>query len=162
MLRRDLLKTISVGVAALTVSQRDSLKAFIQKKNSSDAPLWLISPLEIGSSVGKGWKIEEIGLIEQGACILSLKHNSGEVTNIHICAKGEEQKGIASTELLDLVIMDGRQGEEPTQEDVGRVVMGIAKRIQSNEISLEADLSSLASLQSHDERVYRYGPENLL
>lgn len=162
MLRRDLLKTIGVGVAALTVSQRDSLQAFIQRKNSADSPWWLVAPLKTGSSVGKGWKIVNIGSIEQGACILSLKHNSGEMTNIHICAKGEEQKGIASTELLDLVIMDGRQGEEPTQEDVGRVVMGLAKRIEKNEIKLEANLSSLTSLQSHDERVYRYGPENLL
>ena len=161
MLRRDLLKTIGVGVAALTVSQRDSLQAFINKK-SANSPWWLIAPLQVGSSVGKGWKVEAMGAVKQGACVLSLKHKSGEVTNIHICAKGEVQKGIASTTLLDLVVMDGRQGQEPTQEDVGRVVIGLAKRIQTNEMKLETDLSSLVSLQSHDERVYRYGPENLL
>ena len=41
----------------------------------------------MGSSVGKGWKVEAMGAVKQGACVLSLKHKSGEVTNIHICAK---------------------------------------------------------------------------
>ena len=40
--------------------------------------------------------------------------------------------------------------------------MGLAKRIQQNEMKLEADLLSLSTLQSHNERVNRYGPENLL
>lgn len=162
MLRRNLLKTIGIGVAVVTVSQRDSLQAFVQGKSLSEAPWWLISPLKAGSSVGKGWKIADLSSVEQGACVLSLEHLSGEVTDIHICAKEEGQKGIESTALLDLVIMDGRQGQEDTREDVGRVVMGLAKRIQRNEMRLEADLRSLVSLESHDERVNRYGPENLL
>ena len=162
MLRRDLLKTIGVGVATLTVYKRDSLQAFIQGTSSTKAPLWLVAPLQAGDSVGKGWTFASMSVIEQGACILSLEHTSGEVTNIHICAKGDVRKGIASTGLLDLVVMDGRQGQEPTQEDMGRVVMGLARRIQKNEMKLDADLASLSSLQSHDERVYRYGPENLL
>ena len=162
MLRRNLLKTIGIGVAAVTVSQRDSLQAFVQGKSLSDAPWWLLAPLETGSSIGKGWKIAGLSSVEQGACILSLEHISGDVTNIHICAKEEGQKGIESTALLDFVIMDGRQGQEDTREDVGRVVMGLSKRIQRNEMKLEGDLLSLASLESHDERVERYGPENLL
>tara|TARA_B110000037_G_scaffold181971_1_gene209394 strand:- start:370 stop:858 length:489 start_codon:yes stop_codon:yes gene_type:complete len=162
MLRRNLLKTIGMGVAVVTLSQRDSLQAFVEGKSLSDAPWWLLSPLKAGNSVGKGWKITDLSTVEQGACILSLEHTSGDVTNIHICAKEEGQKGIESTALLDLVIMDGRQGQEDTREDIGRVVMGLAKRIQRNEMKLEADLLSLSSLQSHNERVNRYGPENLL
>jgi hypothetical protein len=88
--------------------------------------------------------------------------DSENMTSIHICAKGNEQRGIASSTLLDLILMDGRSGEEPTQEDLGRVVLGLAHRIQKNEMQLQADLSGLASLQSHEERVYRYGPENLI
>jgi hypothetical protein len=40
--------------------------------------------------------------------------------------------------------------------------MGLSKRIGKNEMRVESELSSIAFLERHDERVHRYGPENLL
>ena len=163
MKRRDVLKGLGLGVAVATISsQKQSLEAFMQGTSFEKSPWWLIAPLQQNSSVGKGWKVSGLSEIKHGASILSLKHSSDDVTNIHICAKEGKERGIACSALLDLVLMDGRQGEQPTREDLGRVVLGIAKRIQQNEMNMNADLASLTRLQSHDERVFRYGPENLL
>ena len=105
MRRRDILKQMGLGaVLAGSVSKRQSLESFILKTEGSESPWWLLAPLKEGDSVGKGWKIESLSTIEKGACVLGLKHSSGEMTDIHICAKEGNKRGVASSSLLDLKI----------------------------------------------------------
>lgn len=63
--------------------------------------------------------------------------------------------------MLDLVIMDGRDGDQPTNERLGRVIMDIASRIRKNETSDTADLRTLSRMMPHNARIDAYGPENL-
>ena len=164
--RREILKKMSAGMAlsvvATGVSKSQAVAAFANGTSLDSAPWWLLSPLKEGSSVGKGWVLDSLGPIEQGAAILTLRHADGRFQNIHLCVHDGEPKGLAHTSLLDLVLMDGGQGDKPTDESLGRVLMGLAKRIEHNELAGVEDLTDLASLQTHAQRVERYGPENLI
>ena len=165
--RRDVLKKLGIGMAAVTVgtaaaSKAETLTAFAEGESLKNAPWWLLSPLTIGSSVGKGWKVKSLGSIEQGASILTLQNVDKREYNVHICVHDGMPKGLAYTEFLDLVLMDGGQGDRPTDEAFGRVLLGIAKRIRHNELESQESFDELARLETHSERVGRYGPENLV
>jgi hypothetical protein len=165
--RRDVLKKLGLGLTAITVTtgaaiQGSTCSAFASGSSLDGSPWWLLAPLTVGTVVGKGWQVSTLGSIENGASILTLQHKQGQTVNIHICAYDGDPKGLAHTEFLDLILMDGGCGDKPTDEHLGRVLMGIAKRIRKNELSLQQDLDALVQLQTHEERVLKYGAENLV
>jgi len=164
--RRDLLKKLGLGMTAVSVgtvtAHGETLSAFVSGNSIDEAPWWLLAPLKLGSNVGKGWVISALKPVVDGASVLTLKHFDGVVYNVHICGHIGHTKGLAHTTLLDLVLMDGGQGDKRTNEALGRVLFGIAKRIHHNELETQAELDDIARLQTHDERVGRYGPENLV
>ena len=53
---------------------------------------------------------------------------------VHICARGGQGAGLTHSHLLDFVLMDGGDGDKRTQENLGRVIMGLAKRVAKNEL----------------------------
>ena len=165
--RRNVLKQLGLGLTAVTVTGASVMKgqtytAFASGGSFDGAPWWLLNPLTKGTSIGKGWRIVDLGAIEQGASVLVLQHRDGTVANVHICVHDGAPKGLAHTEFLDLVLMDGGSGDRPTNEHLGRVLLGIAKRIRKNELAVQQNLQELAFLQTHEERVIRYGAENLV
>jgi hypothetical protein len=165
--RRDVLTKLGLGLTALTVTtgatiQGRTCSAFASGSSLDGSPWWLIAPLRAGTAVGKGWSVSELGNIEDGASILTLQSHQGQKVNIHICAYDGEPKGLAHTEFLDLILMDGGCGDKPTDEQLGRVLLGIAKRIRKNELSLQQNLDELVHLQTHEERILKYGAENLV
>lgn len=162
--RRNLLKTAGLTAAALAVSgssSRKSIAAFAQGQDDG-APWWLLSPLQQGASLGRGWSIDALSPIESGAAILTLAHRDGRQARVHMCAWKDAPRGVAHTELLDLIIMDGGQGDRPTEEGLGRALSSLASRIRRNELRIDADIRALAGMQSHEERVEQYGAESLV
>lgn len=162
--RRDLLKTVGLGAAALAltgVSQRESITAFA-KGTDAGAPWWLMAPLSAGSSIGGGWSLAELAPVQAGASILTLAHRDGRQARVHLCARRAAPRGVAHTALLDLLIMDGSQGNGATEEGLGRALRSLAGRIRRNELATGVDLSELARMQPHDERVAQYGAETLV
>lgn len=127
----------------------------------ANAPWGLISPLSPGASLAGGWQVQSLSDVQKGASILTLQHAVHGQANIHVCAHDGQPQGVASTAMLDLVIMDGRDGNKPTNERLGRVVMDIASRIRKNETSDTADLRTMSRMMPHVARVDAYGPENL-
>jgi len=125
------------------------------------APWWLIAPLAAGSPLAFGWYIGGLGEVTRGASVLTLKHSSGREARLHLCGYDSAPRGIAQTGMIDLVLMDGGFGDVNTDEDVGRIVLGIAKNIANNELDPKHDLYPLAKMLSHEERKALYGPETL-
>ena len=165
--RRDLLKQLGMGMTALTVTGTAAIKgpaftAFAEEQSLAAAPWWLLAPLTTSTAVGKGWYIRTLGEITEGASILTLEHCDGDSKNVHICVHDGEPKGLAHTEFLDLILMDGGRGDKPTNENLGRVLLGIANRIRQNELVAQAEFGELARLQTHQERVEHYGAGNLV
>ena len=126
-------------------------------------PWWLLAPLETGTRIGSEWRIAGLSPITQGATILSLVHRDQRTARVHICARRGQARGLAHTGLFDLVLMDGGQGDRPTDESLGRVLKQVARHIRHNELLVDDDgLRSVVRLQSHPDREARYGPQALV
>jgi len=170
--RRDVLRSMGVGAAAVAAvasssaaaaaAVAPSVDAFARGGSSKHSPWWILSPLREGSSVGKGWSIAALSGVKDGAAVLTLANRDGRQVDLHICARSGRGSGLAQTALFDLVSMDGRDGVDATPEDLGRVVVSLAKRIRRNELQHAGDLRAFSHLMSHTDRVSLYGPERLL
>ena len=166
--RRDILKAFGTTVVASATgfsiaAQASTLRAFASGSNA-EAPWCLLTPLQLGASVGKGWRLKHLAPVKNGASVLTLNHAVHGSARVHICARNGTSHGLTHTRLLDLVLMDGGNGNRRTKEDLARVVTGIAKRIGKNEVCAvdEKTLDAMSSMLTHDERMALYGPENLL
>jgi hypothetical protein len=167
--RRDLLKAFGTTAVASASglgafrAHAASLKAFATGV-SAEAPWCLMAPLTKGESLGKGWRLANLSAVKSGAAIMTLNHPSQGQARIHICALAGPSRGLTHTHLLDLVLMDGANGERRTQEGLARVVKGISNRIAKNELCAvdETTIDSMSRMLSHDQRRALFGPENLL
>ena len=163
--RRDALKKLGIGSAACVVgvpaaaSRPGSLPTPLEA-SAHPAPWDLLSPLSAGSAVGLGWSIHSLSPVEKGAAVLTLSHAGGTQARIHICAHNGSPAGVAYTELLDLVLMDGGDGRTPTDEALGRVLMGLAASMRNTEGRLSPD--GLSAFRIHSDRLERFGGEGLL
>lgn len=178
--RRKLLKKIGLGTAAagLAVSGHKALRAGEpqqaqaaadpspppQVESTAEAgsgPWWLLAPLKRGSHLGHGWHLAHLGAVQRGASVLTLQSREGQVARVHLCQHQGAPKGLAHTELLDMVLMDGGKGDLETPESLGRVLLGLAGVMRDNELKHQGDLAELGRMLSHDERVEAFGPESL-
>ena len=99
-------------------------------------------------TLGYGWQLISLSSVQNGAAVLKLRKVGLKVeeADVHICVYDGQPSGIAQTTLFDLLLMDGRNGNDPTPEQLGRVVLGIAQRIRRNEL-LEVDWKSVKQVQ---------------
>lgn len=168
--RRNLLKMIGLtaavtavpAAAAASPAERRAVLAALTGAGDSTAPWWLMAPIAPGSAVGLGWTVSALSQVERGAAVLSLTHRDGRAARVHLCAHGGRPRGLAHSALFDLILMDGGQGDKQTEEDLGRTLKDLARRIRHNEISEKSDLQPLAHLMTHAERVALYGAETLV
>lgn len=171
--RRSVLKKILVGTAGVAVpgASASALEAVGNLAAgeagtrfalpTGPAPWWLIAPVGPGTPLGLGWYVGDLSAVERGAAVLTLRNTSGDQARVHLCAHNGRPRGVAYSQMVDLVLMDGGTGSERTNERLGRVVLGLAERIRQNEISPAGDLSSVARMMTHDDRLGVYGPEAL-
>jgi hypothetical protein len=125
------------------------------------APWWLLDPYRVGSALGLGWSIASLSDIANGAAILELAHPSGDRARIHLCGHDGAPRGLASSAVVDFIVMDGRTGREATDESIGRVILSLARHVRQVEASAGMDWRALSYLMPHGDRVERFGPENL-
>ena len=164
--RRDVLQALGVGAVASASLGAASVASAGSARSlwSADAPpWWLIDPLTAGTSLGRGWRVEELSAVQEGASVLTLSHRDGRIARVHICAREGRPQGVACTGLFDFVLMDGAQGDRPTEESLGRVLRQVARRARRAEQRVgEDELRMVVGLRSHPERVARYGAEALV
>lgn len=120
----------------------------------------LLAPARAGFELGCGWRADRLER-GQGALTLTLDHPDRGEARVAICYHQGAPRGLAHTELLDLILMDGGDGDRPTEESVGVVLMKLAQVIGENEVGGAIPGAKLASLLTHDERVKRFGPDVL-
>ena len=63
--------------------------------------------------------------------------------------------------LFDLLLMDGGQGNSPTDESLGRAILGIAGQIKNREKELLVQVDQICELQTHKERLVEYKDQGL-
>ncbi len=122
---------------------------------SAPAPWELLRPLRAGTAVGHGWRVAELSAVVDGACVLTLRNARGRTYRVHLCAHERRPQGIVYTDRFDLVVMNGGQGDLPTDEGLAQAVAAVAHVLAANEKRRE-HAAVVAGLLPHAERVRRY------
>ena len=93
--------------------------------------------------------LEDLEPVRRGAAVLVLR-GPEQTARVHICRRGRVPRGVAWTRELDLLLMNGGDGDAPTREGLGRVLRLLA-----------ADMRGPApdGLLSHDERLALYADD---
>jgi len=103
-------------------------------KTASAPPPWqMLQPLKEGAVVAAGWRVAALSEIQHGSCVLTLENQRGRSHRIHLCRNDGRPQGLVYTERVDLVVMNGGQGELPTEEGLAQAVAAVAHVLASNE-----------------------------
>jgi hypothetical protein len=85
--------------------------------------------------------------------VLTLQNERGRSHRIHVCRNDGRPQGLVYTNRLDLVVMNGGQGDLPTDEGLAQAVAEVAHVLAANERRHD-DL--LNALLPQAERVQRF------
>jgi hypothetical protein len=122
---------------------------------SGPAPWDLMRPLALGSLVAQGWRVSELSEIKDGACVLTLSNERGRSHRVHLCRNDGRPQGIVYSDRFDLVVMNGGQGDLPTDEGLAQAVAEVAHVLAANEASRRQE-PVVKALMPHAERVRRF------
>jgi hypothetical protein len=119
----------------------------------SAAPPWqLLRPLAMGSVVAQGWRVAGLTGAVDGSCVLTLQNERSRSHRVHLCRNDGRPNGLVYTKQFDLVVMNGGEGDLPTEEGFARAVAEVAHVLAANEGNRE-HATVVAALQPHAERV---------
>jgi hypothetical protein len=97
-------------------------------------PPWeLLRPLALGAVVSHGWRVAGLTGVVDGSCVLTLQNERGRSHRIHVCRNDGRPQGLVYTNGLDLVVMNGGQGDLPTEEGLAQAVAEVAHVLAANE-----------------------------
>jgi hypothetical protein len=124
------------------------------------APPWnLLHPLTAGAVVRTGWVVRDLGPIAKGSCVLTLEGPDARSHRVHLCRNAGDPQGLVHTERIDLVVMNGGQGDVATNEELAQAVAAVAHVVANNE---RAEGDVIAELLPHRERVERFASATAL
>jgi hypothetical protein len=125
---------------------------------SAPGPWELLSPLTAGAPVANGWRATQLSAVTNGSCVLTLENARGRTHRVHLCSNDGQPQGLVFTKHLDLVVMNGGQGDQPTEEGLAQAVAEVAHVLARNE---ERQPEVVASLLPHAERLSRFDAAQL-
>jgi hypothetical protein len=123
-----------------------------QPPASAPAPWALVRPLALGSVVAHGWRVADLTGALDGSCVLTLQNQRGRAHRVHLCRNDGRPQGLVHTERLDLVVMNGGQGDLPTEEGLAQAVAEVAHVLAANEHARQQE-PVVVALLPHAERV---------
>ena len=100
---------------------------------SAPQPWDLLHPLAMGSTVGHGWRVAGLTGVVDGSCVLTLENARGRTHRVHVCRNSGRPQGLVYTKRFDLVVMNGGQGDLPTEEGLAQAVAEVAHVLAANE-----------------------------
>jgi hypothetical protein len=112
-------------------------------------PWELIAPYRAGAPLALGWRVADLSAVERGAVTLRLRHDGGAEAGVALCRNGGQPRGVAHTEQLDLILINGGHGDSPTDEDLGRVLVSLAELLRGRDLD---------GLMTHAERLRQLPP----
>lgn len=137
------------GAASTTEDRPRALDLNMLGEGAAAAPAALMAPLVPGVELAFGWTFEGAWGPDRGAVLVRLQREGVEA-RVHICRNDGCPAGLASTEQLDLLLMNQTEGGA-SEEALARAVVFLASILGEN----GADAVP-AGLLSHEERIARY------
>jgi len=122
---------------------------------SAPAPWELLHPLAMGAAVTRDWRVAGLTGAVSGSCVLTLENARGRTHRIHICRNDGRPQGLVYTKRFDLLVMNGGEGDLPTEEGLAQAVAEVAHVLAGNEHAQQHE-PVLAGLLPHAERVERF------
>lgn len=124
---------------------------------SAPQPPWrLLNPLSAGAMVSAGWRLTDLSAPENGSCVVTLTNQRGRQQRVHLCANAGRPQGLVYTKRFDLVVMNGGQGDLPTEEGFAQAVAELAHVLATNERAHEHE-EVIVALLPQAERTERFG-----
>jgi len=133
------VKRAQASAAAAPVDGAQSLvgqapNGTLTAATTSAPPPWeMLRPLAQGAPLANGWRIADLSAIEHGSCVLTLENERGRSHRIHLCRNDGRPQGLVYTAAVDLVVMNGGQGDLPTEEGLAQAVAAVAHALAANE-----------------------------
>jgi hypothetical protein len=117
---------------------------------SAPAPWELLRPLTLGATVAHGWRVAALSGAVDGSCVLTLENARGRSHRVHLCRNDGHPSGVVYTKRFDLLVMNGGEGDLPTNEGLAQALAEVAHVLAANEESQEPIVTALLP---HEERV---------
>lgn len=114
-----------------------------------DEPPWdLLAPFGEGDEIGLGWVLESLSPVRGGAVTVVLRHPEYGIARVNVRRNGGAPLGVAHTDRLDFMLMNGGGGTAQTEASIATALTGLADTLRArgtpNDKLLEA-------LQPHSE-----------
>jgi 2Fe-2S type ferredoxin len=123
-----------------------------ERTAQSDPPPWaLLAPFGEGTALGLGWELESLSPVRDGAATLVLRHEQLGRARVAIRRNRGAPLGVAHTDQLDFMLMNGGSGAARTEETVGRVLIALAETLRSAP-GHDGTAAVLAALLPHAEK----------
>jgi len=122
---------------------------------SAPAPWELLHPLAMGTVVAHGWRVTGLTGAVDGSCVLTLQNERGRAQRIHLCLNDGHPNGVAHTRRFDLVVMNGGEGDLPTEESLAQALAEVAEVLAANERDAR-QAPIVAALMPHNDRVRQF------
>lgn len=117
---------------------------------SNDEPPWaLLTPFGEGVGIGLGWVLDSLSPVRGGGALLALRHEQHGVGHVAIRRNVGAPLGIAHTDRLDFLLMNGGSGRTHTEDSIARALIAMADTLQQHTAEVSEDL--VASLLPHAE-----------
>jgi hypothetical protein len=129
-------------------------------EDAGEGPWGLLAPVGPGDHLGGGWIARTLSAVSHGAAIVTLAHPSGASARVHVCKRAGSPRGVACTEHLDFMLMNGGDGRAPTDEELSRAVKTLAMRIAQEDA--QRDRPRPGGLLSHPARLGWFGNDGVL
>lgn len=122
-----------------------------QERNeaATSTPPWgLLAPFAEGATIGLGWSIESLSPIRSGAAQLVFRNEQGSTARVAIRRNQGAPLGVARTDHLDFMLMNGGGGASHSEESISRVLSFIADTLRQQ---AAPDAALLDALSPHAE-----------
>jgi hypothetical protein len=121
---------------------------------ASPPPWGLVSPLAAGAVLAHGWRLVDLGPVQDGSCVVTLQNAGGRARRVHLCRNDGTPRGLVYTRRVDLVVMNEGNGDLPTEETLAQAVAALAHVVAANEGRSPDRL--FTDLLPHAARVQRF------
>jgi len=117
---------------------------------ASDEPPWeLLAPFAEGVPVGLGWVLDSLSPVRGGSASLALRHEEHGTAHVAIRRNGGAPLGIAHTDRLDFLLMNGGSGRTHTEDSIARALLAMADILQQHSAAVPDEV--VAALLPHAE-----------
>jgi 2Fe-2S type ferredoxin len=119
--------------------------------SASDEPPWeLLAPFAEGTPIGLGWVVDSLSPVRGGSASLGLRHQEHGSAQVAIRRNGGAPLGIAHTDRLDFLLMNGGSGRTHTEDSITRALLAMVDTLQQHATAVPDEL--VAALLPHAER----------